>query len=178
MKSNDMFKYALIAGAAYLAWKSGMLDKFNLPFLPPSGALPAPATTSPTPAPTGGGTPTGAAPPATMPAPTNGPTGGGGATSTPTPTQNVSYTSAQIDDMTKAAAAGDMAAAAVLTGLGVRYNGHQWNWFREQAGNPPAPGTAGLDDIMTATQYLAYRAGLGLSGVISLGGMRLGGVRC
>jgi len=173
MKSNEMFKYALIAGAAYLVWKSGMLDKFNLPFLPASGAAPAALPASPT----GGGSPTGAAAPSTMPPSTDGPTGGGGATSTPTPA-NVPYTSAQIDDMTKKAAGGDMAAAAVLTGLGVKYNGHQWNWFREQAGNAPAPGTAGLDEIMTATQYLAYRASNGLSGYISLGGMRLGGVQC
>lgn len=173
MKSNDMFKYALIAGAAYLAWKSGLLDQFNLPFIPHSGT-PVPAQALPAPAPTGGGSPTPAAPPATMPPASTGPTGGGGATATPQPAQTVAYTSAQIDDMTKKAAGGDMAAAAVLTGLGVKYNGHQWNWFREQAGNPPAPGTAGLDDIMTATQYLAYRSSLGLGGYISLGGMRLG----
>jgi len=62
--------------------------------------------------------------------------------------------------------------------LGVRYNGHQWNYYRMQnPGKEVAPATAGLDDTYTATEYLAYRAGLGLSGVTSLGGIPLGVLR-
>lgn len=78
--------------------------------------------------------------------------------------------------MTKQAAAGDAAVAAILDSINVTHNGHQWNWYRVEAGNPPAPGTPGLDNVMTATQYLAYRAGLGLSGAVSLRGLDLRGL--
>jgi len=159
---GSILKIAAVVVGVYLVWRAGIFDKLGvtLPFLGPAPG-----------APTGGGGST--ALPETngsMPATPN--TTGGGGTTAATP---VPYTAAQIDDMVKKAAGGDVVAAAIVTGLGIKYNGHQWNWFREQAGNPPAPGTAGLDDTYTATAYLAYRAGLGLSGV-GVGGVNLGGV--
>lgn len=87
------------------------------------------------------------------------PTGGGAGVSLPYLSQ------AEIDAMLPRAAAGDLSAAIQLTAYGVRLNGHQWNYYRERAGNPPAPGTEGLDQLMTATEYIAYRAALGLSGL-------------
>jgi len=159
MKGGSLLKFGLIAVGLYLLYRSGILAQFGIT-LPGTAALP------PAPTPTGGGGST-AVPPASTVTTTTLPTGGGGTTAA----APVNYTAAQLDEMTKKAAAGDMTAAAILTGLGVRYNGHQWNWFREQAGNPPAPGTAGLDNTYTATEYLAYRASLGLGNLISFSRM-------
>jgi hypothetical protein len=168
LNMGSILKLGAIAVAFYLIWRAGIFDKLGvtIPFLGPA------------PSPTGGGGVT--ALPATngsMPTTPN-TTGGGGTSTTPNQQGSVQYTQAQIDDMTVRAAGGDMAVAAVLSGLGIRYNGHQWNYYRMQnAGKEAAPATAGLDDSYTATEYLAYRAGLGLSGVTSLGGIPLGVLR-
>lgn len=176
MKGGGMIKWLVMAAGAYLLWRSGIFAKLGLSFLPApptAAALPAATSAATSTSVTGGGLPTAVPAPSTMPV-SSIPTGGGGAVSASPVPPPAAYTPAQIDEMTKRAAAGDMQAAAVLTGLGVVYNGHQWNWFREQAGNPPAPATEGLDNVMTATQYLAYRLQLGLGGVVSLAGMPVG----
>lgn len=142
-------KWLLIAAGIYLAWRSGLFARL----VPGLGPAPAP----PSSVPTGGGSDTAVPPPSSLPD-TSIPSGGGGATGAPVSP----FTPQQIDEMTVRAAGGDMASAAILTQLGVTYNGHQWNWFREQAGHAPAPPTMGLDDVMTATQYLAYRQNQGL----------------
>ncbi len=164
---GSILKIGAAVLAVYLIWRAGIFDKLGvtLPFLGPA------------PVPTGGGGST--ALPSTngsMPT-TQNVTGGGGTSTTPAAQGSVQYTQAQIDDLTKKAAGGDMSAAAVLTAMGVRYNGHQWNWFREASGKEPAPATLGLDDSYSATEYLAYRASQGLSGVTSLGGIPLGALR-
>ena len=165
---GSILKLGAVAVAIYLVWRAGIFDKMGitLPFLGPA------------PVPTGGGSPT--ALPATngsMPKTAN-TTGGGGTSSEPGKQGSVQYTADQINAMVIKAAGGDAAAAAIVTGLGVKYNGHQWNWFRMQnAGKEDAPATAGLDNTYSANEYLAYRAGLGLSGVLSLAGVPLSAMR-
>jgi len=163
---GSILKIGALALGVYLIWRAGIFDKLGvtLPFLGPAPGSP-----------TGGGGST-ALPPTNGSIPVNPqPAGGGGTSATPDHAGSVQYSADQIDVMVKKAAGGDVVSAAIVTGLGIKYNGHQWNWFREQSGQPPAPGTAGLDNTYTATEYLAYRAGLGLSGV-GLGGVNLGGV--
>lgn len=181
---GSILKWGAIAAGVYLAWQYGLLDGLGLPFIPlsPAGAaaaaataanpVTAPATTTPAAA-TGGGAPTASTAGGTL-AVTPTVTGGGGVAQTPG--QGL-LTADQIDAMTKAAASGDMVAAAQATALGIRYRFDQWNYFRAVAVGYGAPATPGLDQVGTATEYLAYRQAQGLSGIASLGRIPLGAVR-
>lgn len=164
---GSILKYGAIAAGLYMAWKYGLFQTLGLSFLP---APPAAAPALPT-APSGGGDPTASTAGGVL-ATTPTVTGGGGAIAG----QGV-LTADQIDTITKNAAAGDVVAAAQATALGIRYRGDQWNWFRATQTHVDAPATPGLDKLYTASEYLAYRASNGLSGVASLGGLPLGSIR-
>lgn len=165
MGFGSILKYGAIIAGVYLAWRYGLFQTLGLSFLPaPPAAAPVPTGGGGTTASTAGGTL------ATTPTVT----GGGGAVAAPS--QGI-LTPAQIDDLTKRAAGGDMVAAAQATALGIRYTFEQWNWFRSQQTHTDAPATPGLSQVGTATDYLAYRQAQGLSGVSSLGALPLEAIR-
>lgn len=165
---GTILKYGAIAAGLYLAWRSGLFDQFGLFFIPLSpGATTPPAVSA------GGGDPTVTPAGGTL---TTTPTVSGGGAPVATPAAPF-MTADQIDALTKKAAAGDAVAAAQMTSLGIRYTGHQWNWFRATQTKVDAPATPGLDGTFNANEYLAYRVSNGLSGIGSLGNLPLGAIR-
>lgn len=162
---GSMLKYAVIIAGLYMAWRSGLFQTLGLTFLPAPPNAP--------PVPTGGGDPTANTAGGVL-ATTPTVTGGGAPVATPAAPY---MTADQIDALTKKAAAGDAIAAAQMTSLGIRYTGHQWNWFRATQTKVDAPATPGLDATFNANEYLAYRVSNGLSGISGLGSLSINSVR-
>lgn len=181
---GSILKWGAIAAGLYLAWQYGLFDSLGIPFIPlsPAGAAAAaaaaaakPATTTPSAA-AGGGDPTATTPSGTL-ATTPTVTGGGGTTGqAQTPATGI-LSADQVNTIIKTAAGGDIVAAAQATALGIRMRFDQWNYYRSVQTGTDAPATPGLDQVGTASEYLAYRQAQGLSGIASLGRVPLGAVR-
>jgi hypothetical protein len=92
------------------------------------------------------------------------------------PSGNVSLLAGMTNEQVAAfAAQGNADAVAESDRRGLRYNHHQWNWFRQQATGITQPdpelwAPGHTTDLVTASEYLSLRQVAGMGGLGRWGG--------